>query len=954
MPAYFAQFAVWEGEMHLQEIGCGALRRMIACALPGLDLAEPAENPVRSAIPLDGKRFVEKIAALSLLAGWILCLALTLTPSPTRADVICGGGQNCRLETQHPISILYIPDGTGGTTSLANVDQKHLPDAVKLACNNYAAAEALGTPAFLYTFNDSCSIELPLPTTGGGYVAQISVNGTIQKISKDTGTVVSTTTSSWALLTATCTDSASLNYTGLGNTAQCYCKYGRDYWDTQNTCIYAIDKWIDPGKCPLCTAASTPEVFNPIDPLFGAKIVREPLGFRIGRESISIVYDSRTRLPYASPPSTINGTRGGPASTPPTSFGGLGLWTTSVHKFLTIQRANSSSVGFTVQAYRGDGRAVTFNHPSANSYSPVNPATRDQLVPVLDGSGNQTSQVRLIDTEGNIEVYELGSVTDGWYGTLQSIAYVAGGGVTFTYGTLTNPVTPLLTQIVDDQGRSVQLVYEPVASPAGARLNHIVAPDGNSYQFGYDANGNLAQILWPDGKVRTYLYERPDFTWAITGIIDENNSRYATYSYDEKGVPISTEHANGAGRHTISYAASPGLSVVESQDGLVLTRLHSWTLPQDVRVTGPNGNEQSLAGILFAAAPALAGLTQAAGSGSAQASSAITYDAAGNRTSFVDVTGMRTCYAYDASNRETIRVEGLTNVDTGDCVSYTSGTIAMPALARMTRTDWYQGWRLPLKVTQPRRQTIYSYNDQGSPSTTCAAGAAALPDGSWLPALCQQVVKATLDDNGTSIAPTIDSSVQPVTATFAYDAAGRLLTSTDANSHTTNYTYYTDTSFTGVDPNATGHAIGDLHTVRNAANQTTTYTLYDKAGRLLQSIDSKGVVTDTAYWPRGWVHTVTVSPPSLSARTTTYTYDDAGQLKDVALPDSTTLHYDYDAAHRMYRITDARGNSVIYTLDNAGNRKGEDIKDSSGTLQRSITRSFDSLNRVQQVTGARM
>jgi YD repeat-containing protein len=72
----------------------------------------------------------------------------------------------------------------------------------------------------------------------------------------------------------------------------------------------------------------------------------------------------------------------------------------------------------------------------------------------------------------------------------------------------------------------------------------------------------------------------------------------------------------------------------------------------------------------------------------------------------------------------------------------------------------------------------------------------------------------------------------------------------------------------------------------------------------------------------------------------------------VALADGTNLGYTYDAAHRLTGITDARGNSVTYTLDAAGNRTGETIRDSSGALMRSVSRAFDALNRLQQVTGS--
>jgi YD repeat-containing protein len=75
-------------------------------------------------------------------------------------------------------------------------------------------------------------------------------------------------------------------------------------------------------------------------------------------------------------------------------------------------------------------------------------------------------------------------------------------------------------------------------------------------------------------------------------------------------------------------------------------------------------------------------------------------------------------------------------------------------------------------------------------------------------------------------------------------------------------------------------------------------------------------------------------------------------MTGVSLPDGTSLSYSYDAAHRLTGVSDARGNSITYTLDGEGNRIGEDIKDSGGVLRRSIARAFDPLSRVQQVTGS--
>ena len=151
---------------------------------------------------------------------------------------------------------------------------------------------------------------------------------------------------------------------------------------------------------------------------------------------------------------------------------------------------------------------------------------------------------------------------------------------------------------------------------------------------------------------------------------------------------------------------------------------------------------------------------------------------------------------------------------------------------------------------------------------------------------------------------------------------------------------------------ATGHRAGDLQSIANAAGHVTQFNLYDPAGRVRRMTDPKGVVTDITFTPRGWVSTVTVTPPGGTARTTTYTYDFAGQLTGTTQPDGTTVSYTYDAAHRLTGATDSHGNSVTYTLDNAGNRTGEEVRDPGGILQRTVSRSFDALNRLQQATGA--
>ena len=50
-------------------------------------------------------------------------------------------------------------------------------------------------------------------------------------------------------------------------------------------------------------------------------------------------------------------------------------------------------------------------------------------------------------------------------------------------------------------------------------------------------------------------------------------------------------------------------------------------------------------------------------------------------------------------------------------------------------------------------------------------------------------------------------------------------------------------------------------------------------------------------------------------------------------------------------MSDSAGNRIDYTLDNAGNRTKEEVKDPGGVLSRQLTRVYDALGRVQQTTG---
>jgi len=497
---------------------------------------------------------------------------------------------------------------------------------------------------------------------------------------------------------------------------------------------------------------------------------------------------------------------------------------------------------------------------------------------------------------------------------------------------------------IDAFGRQIRFGY----SDAG-HLIKIFNPDGTEITFEYDAYGNLSAIIWPDGRRKIFAYELSSLPWALTGVRDENGDDYASFGYDSAGRAVSTEHAGGVQRFIASFTTPPSVAVTEAADssGKLFYRSRDWIAPSGLVVAGPNGQSSSIGTQTHDGRTFVTSRSQPAGSGCAAADAYLSYDANGNIASKTDFNGIKSCHAYDLSrNLETVRVDGLNGPDACP-VDLNVFTVAVEASQRKATTLWHPAWSLPIKQAEPKKITISVYNGQSDPTASnatagCAPATALLPDGSPIVVLCKKVEQATMDaTGGLGFNATVTGT--PRTWTYTYNQYGQVLTARDPLNKLTTYAYYSDTT--------DQHTMGDLQSVTDSIGRLTQYTRYDKTGRLMQSIDANGTATDTTYTPRGWVKRVTVTPPGAAAQLSVYDYDGVGQLKRATLPDGSALEYTYDAAHRLTSVKDAAGNSVTYTLDNMGNRTGEDLKDPSGTLARNITRVYDALNRAQSTTG---
>jgi YD repeat-containing protein len=711
-----------------------------------------------------------------------------------------------------------------------------------------------------------------------------------------------------------------------------YCSVNQIYSLTYNGCVNLVEvnkTGVEPR--PRANAC----VGNPIYPLTGNK--REVLssGLSLGSSSLNFTFDSLIRIGNK----IFNDSQVGYLPLKDEKLPSLGeSWSSSMHKSLRLKESASIVI-----AFRGDGRDIKFSRVGVAAPVFTN---RDGDGYVLIKSG---ATYQLTTPNGAVEVYDV-------EGRITTASLASGEQLFFTYDRALNPNgarTGNMGRLIEvaeiGSGRKLTFAYTNQSL-----LASVSDSSGRNVLFGYDSLLNLSTVTFADGKVKTLVYEDANYPNALTGIVDENSSRFSMFGYNQVGQAISTEYAGGVNKFQVSYPTLPNgamQEVSESYDALsnTLTRTTSPVISaSSLSITSPQGGTSTATLDMSSEYPQLAGMSQPAGSGCAASNASSEFDANGNVVAQNNFQGERTCYAFDSNNQEVTRVEGLSN--TVDCATVLPANAILPPNARKTTTSYHPDWRLPTVTTTPGSITTSIYHGQpdpfnGNAAASCTA-APNMPNGKPLPVLCKQVVQATLANGA------LDTSTANTVTQYTYNPSGKVLTSTDSLNRTTSYTYYASTAFTGTDPNAAGNTVGDLQTVTNPAGFVTTFNSYDKTGRVLKTTDPKGIVTDMTYTPRGWVSTVTTTAPGQSGRTTNYSYDNVGQLTGVTNPDGSTLAYTYDAAHRLTGATDAKGNSVTYTLDNMGNRTKEDIKDPTGILQRSINRSFDALNRLQQVSGA--
>ncbi len=407
---------------------------------------------------------------------------------------------------------------------------------------------------------------------------------------------------------------------------------------------------------------------------------------------------------------------------------------------------------------------------------------------------------------------------------------------------------------------------------AEGRVFEVIDQTGRALQFSYNANSLVDAITLPDGRQIQYQYGVPpgDTTsnpkYNLVKVIRQDLTEriYHYEDRDAQGAPrygnlltgISDE--NGVRFATCSYDDAARVVSSEHAGGAGHIDLNYTKRPAEnvnwsiTEVTTPLGEV-----VTYDVEPGVyrkpTGITDTRGSVT------MSYNPTTSWRSFkTDRENHQTTYQYD-NLHEISRTEAAGTLD-----------------ARVIETVWNNSLNRVTERREPGKTTNYTYNTRGQTLTRTETDTATLATRSWTNTYFEI------------------PSLGPLIGQIKTINGPR----TDVSDITT-YEYYTTDHPSG------DYLIGDLKAVVNALGHRTDYLKYDFNGRSLQVRDANGVLTTMTYHARGWI-----SSRTTDGKTTSFTYDPAGNLTRVTQPDGSLIDYEYDAAHRLTAMADNFNNRI--------------------------------------------
>lgn len=320
------------------------------------------------------------------------------------------------------------------------------------------------------------------------------------------------------------------------------------------------------------------------------------------------------------------------------------------------QLNQSFSEGAAVLTRRPDGKYYVFVRGVSNTWS-TSADVSDSLLAIEDAQGIVVGWLYIT----------LDQVTEEYDPQGKLLSVTDRTGIRHTYSYNANDITV-------NHSNGNFLVYQ--IDSANDRISGFTTHDNKAYTYNYDTSGNLIGITYPDnGGTRTYHYEDPNFPNALTGITDANGDRFATWAYNSEGRAISSEHSGSAEKVTIDY-----------------TDIDDPTDPRAV-ATNALGKQTTYHFADIFGARKIVQVEGHQSTNCAAANKNYTYDVNGFMASKTDWKGNTTTYVRNTKGQELSRTEAFGTPD-----------------ARTITTEWHPTFNLRTKVTEPDRETTYTYD----------------------------------------------------------------------------------------------------------------------------------------------------------------------------------------------------------------------------------------------------
>lgn len=483
-----------------------------------------------------------------------------------------------------------------------------------------------------------------------------------------------------------------------------------------------------------------------------------------------------------------------------------------------------------------------------------------------------------------------------------------------------------LETVTDEAGRTVTLSYD-----GADRIVRLRDAAGRTVAYDYDLAGDLVEVTDVRGQIWRYAYD----DHLLLTRTDPNGHLDLENTYSPDGEVLTQEEGEGG---VTRFAYEPGVTrttspegrvteyryvggqLVEKTEGAGTRDAATWSYEYDPDTRGttktidPRGNEWDAT---YDSAGLQTGTTDPLGH-----TTATTYDAHGDRLTFTDPLNVTTTWTYDAGGNVLTR--------------------SVPVDAQTLTWRYAYGDRAhPGDLTQETdplgRSTDRVYDRYGNQtSVTDPTGAEAT---------------STYDMLGreeTSVSPRgNESGADPAdyTTSYAYDAAGSVLSQTDPLGDEQRWAYdrvgnrATATDKAG---KQTSFAYDDADQLVQVTRPDTTTLLkgYDADGLLTSTTNGAGKRTTYTHDALGRVETVT----DPDRRTTTYGYDSAGNVTTVLDAARETTTNTYDEANRLTEVAYSDGSTpgATFGYDDAGRRTS--IADATGTT----SFAYDELGRLTE------